>query len=224
MIVVRPLSAAASLTSSASATLPWATASHWPGAVPIKEKLSLLPGPNPKGRSSPVAENTAAATSFTLPAPAEMTKSARPVRSLSIKPGAPARAPWRPGLSSPPKDECAWRQISSMGALSLRIIENRRGDDAFDVVATQEIDGANALAHALTPVSKKTDADVLAEHRRKRHRGKIALVIGGGRERAHWDKVRACSERLRRVDGLHADQDWTRRIEQCRPLGKHPAD
>src|SRR6478672_5170881 len=104
-----------------------------------------------------------------------MTNSARPARSLKLTPAAPSRAPCRP--SSPAKGERACRRNSAMGALPFGIVEHRGDNDAFDVVPAQQIDGANALAQALAPAGEKADADVLAEHRRKGHRGEIALIV-----------------------------------------------
>jgi len=94
------------------------------GAVPISAKPSVLTRFGPIGSSRPVTANTFAATSLALPAAAEITNSARPMRSLSATRGGLLCPPWRPGLSSPAKGERALRRISAMGALSVRIVEH----------------------------------------------------------------------------------------------------
>src|SRR5262245_51963629 len=176
------------------------------------------------GRSSPVTEAILAATSPPLFAPAEMTQSARPIRSLKLTPAAPPCAPWRPGLSRPAKGERGCSLISAMGARAFRIAEDRRTDDAFHIVPAQKIDGTNALADAVAPAGQKADADVLAEHRREGDRGEIALVVGGDCIAADRNEMRAGGERLFRVDGLHPDDDRPSRVDKGRTLRQYLAD
>src|SRR5262245_17481693 len=137
--MARPLIAAASLASDASAALPSATASHCLGAVPIRESPFLLTRPNPMGSSSPATAWACATTSFALLAAAEMTNKARPARSLKLTPGASSPAPCRPDLASPAKGDRALRRTSDTHAFSFGVEEDWRGDDAFDIASAQEI-------------------------------------------------------------------------------------
>src|SRR6516165_10334708 len=153
-----------------------------------------------------------------------MTNRARPARSLKLTPGASSPAPYRPDLISPAKGDRALRRTSDTHAFSFGVEEDWRGDDAFDIATAQEIDGTNELTETLAPLGEKAKADVLIEHRREGDRGEIALVIGRDGIGADRNEMRAGGQGLRSIDGFHADEDRSHRVDQSRAPGKHLAD
>src|SRR5262245_40052768 len=122
--------------------------------------------------------------------------SARPVRSSITIPGAPARTPNRRASAMPARAVRAGRRASGMEPFPLGIDEHRVADLALDIAAAQRIAGAHPLADPLRPARQQAEADPVAEARRVRHRGHVALVVLGGSGGAERHEMRTGAQPL----------------------------
>src|SRR4029078_5150284 len=124
--------------------------------------------------------------SCSLPRRTIRVASARSVRSSMMTPGFGDAAPKRPGRARPASGARALRARSAIEAHPLGIDKHRIAYFDFDIAAAHRIVGAHVLANALGSVLQQAETDPVAERRRERDGGHVALIVVRGS---------ACAER-----------------------------
>src|SRR4051812_19650448 len=107
---------------------------------------------------------------------------------------------------------------------SFGIEEYRIADFDLDITVAHRIIGAYALADALRAVCDDAQPDPVAEHRRERDRGHVALIVPDGCHGSYRQEMRARAQPRPAVDRAEAGERRSILREKRWPLRHHAAD
>src|SRR3954454_7565947 len=96
----------------------------------------------------------------------------------------------------------------SMKSRSLGIEEHRIADFDLDIAVAHRIVGAHALANTLPPICDDAKPDPVAEHRRERDRGHVALIVPDGCHGSYRQEMRARAQPRPAVGRAEAGERW----------------